>query len=152
MSEKPYQDFAEWSTKKMDSFFREFLYDNLPLARRAAAAELVDESMFQEYRRCDSRRWAFVHPSTAHPGKFRFTIFDQRAWVMHEDNFETSVDALFEMFRWGYVLHDPGALERLIGTEEWIQGMRFLEARTKANALRALGKYDEASEVERDWQ
>lgn len=153
MAERPYQDLVERSRelRTMPGFLKEMYLRAARLGMRAAAAEVAGQSLCYEYRRRDRAAWGFVHPSSCYPGQFRFSLFDEDSWFSHDDGYESSVDALFELFRWGYRDPDPGALGRVMITDRWKRGIERLEVIRHANALRAVGKYEEAMRLEREY-
>ncbi len=62
-------------------------------------------------------------PDTNRPQKFRISLYDERGPIYH-DVFDTREDAL--SFIAGKYHYKPGALDRLVGTEEWDRGVLTL--------------------------
>lgn len=86
--------------------------------------------------------WAFIHPSTAARGKFRFTRFDELGWIGHNDFYETPADALADMVVWGYVEEDRGALASFMKRELWRLGTQLSELVALSKRLAMAGKTD----------
>lgn len=118
----------------------------------AVATMSWEDLVFQEYRnegwKGDNPTWAFVHPSTYVPGRWRYTVFDTLGWRGHEDHYATPWDAMFAMLRAGYAHPQPGILAKLMKTERWRIGIQILDLVGRRNMLYAKGRYDKAKGID----
>lgn len=150
----PFQDATRivWKVREAG----EEPFDPESFNRLAAVYDLIASSsredlVFREFRntRRGTPSWAFVHPSTYVPGRWRYTTFDTLGWQGHEDHYDTFRDAAYAMFRAGFTDPQPGVLDDLMKTERWKIGMKNLDLVGRRNRLYAKGRYEAAESISR---
>ena len=125
---QPFQSFAELYEKYAHDPSTQLLQPKYfdagrKLYEATSDAYFEDRLRFTEYRDIrNGNSWAFVHPSTKTKGEWRFTMFDDRGFKGHEDNFVTEFDAFYGMLDWGYRIYDPGTLEKAMNGKAWPKG------------------------------
>lgn len=88
-----------------------------------------------EHKHHERRSWAFVLPDASEPGKHRVQYFDHRGFYSHQP-YDSMAQAAQAMVAEGYHMADPGALDRLAGTQEWLRGTEVAALVQLVNARR----------------
>ncbi|MDQ7979913.1 hypothetical protein QYH69_21980 [Paraburkholderia sp. SARCC-3016] len=76
-----------------------------------------------ECRMNERESWAFALPDASGAKEWRVQQFDQDGFIGHMC-FDSLPEAVEDMLRMGYVVTDPGALDRVGSTAGWTQGIR----------------------------
>jgi hypothetical protein len=76
-----------------------------------------------ECRLKERESWAFALPEASGAKPWRVQQFDQDGFIGHQC-FDSLNEAVEEMLRMGYLVTDPGALDRIGSTARWARGIR----------------------------
>ena len=107
--------------------------------RRQALTRLLSlnqgRALGLELRHQAREMWVAIFPDASEPGRFRHQSFDTRCFFSHS-TFDTEIEALKDAIDNGFLIHDPGSLDRLAATVSWSQGLAALEEVQRHNMPR----------------
>lgn len=79
-----------------------------------------------ELKHIRNQIWACILPDASNQGMYRVQYYDKHSFVSHI-TFNTPEEALTTAITEGYRSYEPGSMDRLSITDEWKQGLEWLE-------------------------
>jgi hypothetical protein len=119
-------ELVRTSSDRADDGFSRHLRDAvrpLQIAYQRLMVAYDGQPVGVECRMAARESWAFVLPDASGSQAWRIQQFDQDGFIGHLC-FESFNEAVEDMLRMGYVVTDPGALDRIGATARWAVGVR----------------------------